>query len=94
MITQTLAEVQALLQQLGATVWRLRLEHGWSQDVLSDRSGLHRINKVWKLACRACGREVKDLWQSPVHFKAGRLRARIKLLPLTGTLPNELERQG
>ena len=23
---------------------RLRLEHGWSQDVLSDRSGLHRAH--------------------------------------------------
>jgi len=36
--------VQALYDQLGATVRRLRLERGWSQDVLSDRSGLHRAH--------------------------------------------------
>ena len=42
--TRTLAAVQAIYRQLGATVRRLRLEHGWSQDVLSDRSGLHRAH--------------------------------------------------
>jgi ribosome-binding protein aMBF1 (putative translation factor) len=42
--TRTLAEVQAIYGQLGATVRRLRLAHGWSQDVLSDRSGLHRAH--------------------------------------------------
>ena len=36
--------MQGLYRQLGATVRRLRLEHGWSQDVLSDRSGLHRAH--------------------------------------------------
>jgi transcriptional regulator with XRE-family HTH domain len=36
--------VQALYRQLGATVRRLRLEHGWSQDVMADRSGLHRAH--------------------------------------------------
>jgi transcriptional regulator with XRE-family HTH domain len=36
--------VQALYRQVGATVRRLRLEHGWSQDVLSDRSGQHRAH--------------------------------------------------
>jgi transcriptional regulator with XRE-family HTH domain len=36
--------VQALYSQLGATVRRLRLARGWSQDVLSDRSGLHRAH--------------------------------------------------
>jgi len=37
-------EVQALLRQVGTTVRRLRLERGWSQDALSDRSGLHRAH--------------------------------------------------
>ena len=36
--------MQALYGQLGATVRRLRVEHGWSQDVLADRSGLHRAH--------------------------------------------------
>jgi len=36
--------VQALYRQLGTNVRRLRLEQGWSQDVLSDRSGLHRAH--------------------------------------------------
>ena len=36
--------MQAIYRQLGATVRRLRLEHDWSQDVLSDRSGLHRAH--------------------------------------------------
>ncbi|MDP2319682.1 MAG: helix-turn-helix transcriptional regulator [Acidobacteriota bacterium] len=35
---------QPLYRQLGATVRRLRAEHGWSQDVLADRSGLHRAH--------------------------------------------------
>ncbi len=42
--TPTLAEVQALYGQIGATVRRLRLKRGWTQDVLSDRSGLHRAH--------------------------------------------------
>lgn len=42
--TQRLADLQALLRHVGATVRRLRLAHGWSQDVLSDRSGLHRAH--------------------------------------------------
>ena len=41
---RTLAEVQPLYRQLGATVRRLRKANGWSQDVLSDRSGLHRAH--------------------------------------------------
>lgn len=36
--------MQALYQQLGATVRRLRKANGWSQDLLSDRSGLHRAH--------------------------------------------------
>lgn len=36
--------MQALYRQLGTNVRRLRLEQGWSQDVLSDRSGLHRAH--------------------------------------------------
>jgi len=36
--------VQALYQQLGTAVRRLRQKRGWSQDVLSDRSGLHRAH--------------------------------------------------
>lgn len=36
--------MQALYRQLGATVRRLRQEQGWTQDVLSDRSGLHRAH--------------------------------------------------
>ena len=42
--TRTLVEVQALYGQLGATVRRLRLKRRWTQDVLSDRSGLHRAH--------------------------------------------------
>lgn len=29
---------------MGATLRQLRLERGWSQDVLADRSGLHRAH--------------------------------------------------
>ena len=36
--------MQGLYGQLGATVRRLRLEHGWTQDVMADRSGLHRAH--------------------------------------------------
>ncbi len=36
--------MQALYTQLGAAVRRLRLERGWTQDVLSDRSGLRRAH--------------------------------------------------
>ena len=36
--------MQAIYRQLGATVRRLRKANGWSQDVLSDRSGLHRAH--------------------------------------------------
>jgi len=36
--------VQALYRQLGTNVRRLRLDQGWTQDVLSDRSGLHRAH--------------------------------------------------
>lgn len=36
--------MQALYGQIGATVRRLRLKRGWTQDVLSDRSGLHRAH--------------------------------------------------
>lgn len=42
--TRTLAEVQSLYGQLGATVRRLRLKRGWSQDVMADKSGLHRAH--------------------------------------------------
>ena len=44
--TPTLAEVQgqALYSKLGAGLRRLRIKRGWSQDVLSDRSGLHRAH--------------------------------------------------
>ena len=34
----------AVYVQLGKTVKRLRLERGWTQDVMSDRSGLHRAH--------------------------------------------------
>jgi transcriptional regulator with XRE-family HTH domain len=36
--------VQALYAQLGRRVRRLRLKAGWTQDVLADRSGLHRAH--------------------------------------------------
>jgi transcriptional regulator with XRE-family HTH domain len=36
--------VQGIYGQLGRTVRRLRLERGWSQDVMADRSGLHRAH--------------------------------------------------
>ena len=42
--TRTLAGVQSLYGQLGATVRRLRLKRGWSQDVMADKSGLHRAH--------------------------------------------------
>ena len=35
---------QALYSKLGAGLRRLRIKRGWSQDVLSDRSGLHRAH--------------------------------------------------
>jgi transcriptional regulator with XRE-family HTH domain len=37
-------QAAALYAQLGATVRRLRQERGWTQDVLADRSGLHRAH--------------------------------------------------
>ncbi|MDO8795212.1 MAG: helix-turn-helix transcriptional regulator [Vicinamibacterales bacterium] len=36
--------MQGLYGQLGATVRRLRVERGWTQDVMADRSGLHRAH--------------------------------------------------
>ncbi|MBE3123895.1 MAG: helix-turn-helix transcriptional regulator, partial [Planctomycetes bacterium] len=42
--TRTLGDVQALYVQLGKTVRRLRLKLGWTQDVMADRSGLHRAH--------------------------------------------------
>ena len=36
--------MQGIYRQLGATVRRLRLAQGWTQDVLADRSGLHRAH--------------------------------------------------
>jgi transcriptional regulator with XRE-family HTH domain len=36
--------VQDIYRQLGAAVRRLRQEHGWTQDVMADRSGLHRAH--------------------------------------------------
>jgi transcriptional regulator with XRE-family HTH domain len=36
--------VQAVYAQVGARVRRFRLKLGWTQDVLADRSGLHRAH--------------------------------------------------
>lgn len=36
--------MQAVCEQVGAAVRKLRLGRGWSQDVLADRSGLHRAH--------------------------------------------------
>jgi transcriptional regulator with XRE-family HTH domain len=36
--------VQAIQSKLGANVRRLRKQCGWSQDVLADKSGLHRAH--------------------------------------------------
>jgi transcriptional regulator with XRE-family HTH domain len=36
--------VQAIQEKLGANVRALRLKKGWSQDVLADKSGLHRAH--------------------------------------------------
>jgi transcriptional regulator with XRE-family HTH domain len=36
--------VQDVYAKLGATVRRLRRKLGWTQDVLADRSGLHRAH--------------------------------------------------
>jgi transcriptional regulator with XRE-family HTH domain len=42
--TRTLGAVQAVYAKLGKSVRRLRRELGWTQDVLADRSGLHRAH--------------------------------------------------
>ena len=42
--TRTLGVVQVVFAKLGKSVRRLRLELGWTQDVLADRSGLHRAH--------------------------------------------------
>ena len=36
--------MQAVYAKLGKAVRRLRLEHDWTQDVMADRSGLHRAH--------------------------------------------------
>ena len=36
--------MQAVYAKLGHAVRRLRLKLGWTQDVLADRSGLHRAH--------------------------------------------------
>jgi transcriptional regulator with XRE-family HTH domain len=36
--------VQDIQKQIGATIRKLRLRHGWSQDVFADRSGLNRAH--------------------------------------------------
>ena len=36
--------MQDIQKTVGATVRRLRLKQGWSQDVFSDKTGLHRAH--------------------------------------------------
>jgi transcriptional regulator with XRE-family HTH domain len=36
--------VQDIQKRVGATVRRLRMKQGWSQDVFADKSGLHRAH--------------------------------------------------
>ena len=36
--------MQAVYRQVGTTLRRLRLEHGWTQDVLAEKAGLHRAH--------------------------------------------------
>jgi len=36
--------MQDIQRKVGATIRRLRLKRGWSQDVFADRSGLHRAH--------------------------------------------------
>jgi transcriptional regulator with XRE-family HTH domain len=36
--------VQDVQKQIGATIRKLRLKRGWSQDVFADRSGLNRAH--------------------------------------------------
>ncbi|MGD1097546.1 MAG: helix-turn-helix transcriptional regulator [Bryobacteraceae bacterium] len=36
--------MQDIQKALGATLRSLRLKKGWSQDVFSDRSGIHRAD--------------------------------------------------
>ncbi len=36
--------MQDIQKTVGATVRRLRLKRGWSQDVFADKSGLHRAH--------------------------------------------------
>ncbi len=36
--------MQDIQKQIGATIRKLRLKRGWSQDVFGDRSGLNRAH--------------------------------------------------
>lgn len=36
--------MQDIQKHVGATVRRLRLKNGWSQDVFADKTGLHRAH--------------------------------------------------
>ena len=36
--------MQDIQSQIGATVRKLRLQRGWSQDVFADKSGLNRAH--------------------------------------------------
>jgi len=66
--------VQDIQKQIGKNIRKLRLKHGWSQDVFGERSGLNRAHvgeiergesnvsiQTLKLIADALGVKIRDL---------------------------------
>jgi transcriptional regulator with XRE-family HTH domain len=66
--------VQDIQKAVGATIRKLRLKNGWSQDVFADRSGLNRAHvgeiergesnvtiQTLKLVADTLGVKIRDL---------------------------------